>query len=98
MASDNPMASLAEAVENSELILACISSEYSSSSFCRFELEYALRLHRKIVLIRVQQKYRPDGWLDFMCGHRRIHDFTKGDFNDNYGLLKTRINEYLMQK
>ena len=41
------------------------------------EAEYAHHLHRKLVPVRMQPKYRPDGWLGFLLGSTYFYDLTK---------------------
>ena len=41
---------------------------------CSLEAEYAFRLHRPIVPLRVESKYRPDGWLGALIGNKLYFD------------------------
>jgi hypothetical protein len=61
--SSNIIDGMANAIETSTVIIVCYSTEYKESSNCRAELEYAFSNGKKLVPVRMQQKYRPDGWL-----------------------------------
>ena len=61
--SSNIIDGMANAVETSKVILVCYSTEYKESSNCRAELEYAFSNGKHLVPVRMQEKYRPDGWL-----------------------------------
>ena len=53
---------MALAVENSSVILICMTEKYKQSSNCRAEAEYAFQLNKPIVPLIMQAKYKPDGW------------------------------------
>ena len=60
--SSNIIDGMANAVETSKVILVCYSTEYKESSNCRAELEYAFSNGKRLVPVRMQEKYPPDGW------------------------------------
>ena len=41
------------------------------------EAEYGHLLKKKFVPLRMQPKYRPDGWLGFLLGSTFFYDLTK---------------------
>ena len=53
---------MALAIENSSVILMCMTEKYKQSSNCRAEAEYAFQLNKPIVPLIMQAKYKPDGW------------------------------------
>lgn len=74
------MNAMAEAVENSEFVLMCMSESYKKSTYCQAEAEYAFNCKRRIVPLIVRPKYRADGWLGFLLGSRIYIDFGSFDF------------------
>lgn len=54
---------MADAVEKSAVVLLCMSRKYKDSPNCRTEAEYAYKLGKTLVPIRVERSYEPDGWL-----------------------------------
>ncbi|KAK3746536.1 hypothetical protein QZH41_007374 [Actinostola sp. cb2023] len=54
---------MARAVEDSAVVLVCVSQKYKESSNCRSEAEYAFQLKKDIVPLMMEGNYRPDGWL-----------------------------------
>ena len=52
---------MATAVENASVILICYSYEYKISTNCRIEAQYAFTLEKPIIVLRMQDDYKPDG-------------------------------------
>lgn len=82
---------MAHAVEESCLVIICMSEKYKQSPNCQSEAEYAYRLKKPFVPILLQSKYKPDGWLGMLLGTRLYIDFTKNDFESNYQKLVREI-------
>ena len=59
---------MARAVENSSVVLVCLSHQYKESPNCRSEAEYAYQLRKDIIPLMMQQNYKPDGWLGMIVG------------------------------
>ncbi|CAF1222621.1 unnamed protein product [Rotaria sp. Silwood1] len=86
--------SMAEAVENSRIILICMSSNYKMSTNCQAEAEYAFNRKSKIIPLKVEKDYTPDGWLGFMAGSKIYIDFADKEdeeFEKAYELLMAEI-------
>ncbi|XP_069106093.1 uncharacterized protein [Argopecten irradians] len=66
---------MARAVENAEVILVCFSQKYKDSDNCRAEAEYAFQKKKKIIPLKMEMNYHPDGWLGFICGAKLFFDF-----------------------
>ncbi|CAF3619897.1 unnamed protein product [Rotaria sordida] len=86
------MNAMADAVENSEFIILCMSDSYKQSTFCQAEAEYAFKCKRRLLPLIVREGYRPDGWLGFMMGSRIYVDFCRHDFDIACGKLMIEIN------
>jgi len=76
----NVMDAMAQAIEQSQTIIICISEQYRKSNYCRAEAHYAFQCQRKIIPIFSQKDYKPDGWLLFLIGQLFYVDFTKYEF------------------
>jgi cell division septation protein DedD len=86
--------SMAEAVENSKVVLVCMSSNYKASTNCQAEAEYAFNRKSKIIPLMVEKDYKPDGWLGFMAGSKLYVDFADKEdeeFDKAYELLIAEI-------
>ncbi|XP_060064487.1 uncharacterized protein LOC132544855 [Ylistrum balloti] len=66
---------MARAVENADVVLVCFSQKYKDSDNCRAEAEYAFQKKKKIIPLKMEQNYKPDGWLGFICGAKLFFDF-----------------------
>ncbi|UJR16583.1 hypothetical protein I4U23_003483 [Adineta vaga] len=71
---------MAEAVEESHLMLVCMSSAYKSSKSCQMECEYAFKCHHNVLFLRVEANYIATGWLGIYLGVHLYIDVTKHDF------------------
>lgn len=81
---------MAGAVENSAVVLVCMSEKYKQSPNCRTEAEYTFQLRKDYIPLMMQKKYRPDGWLGIVLGAKLYFDFSgKYPFDKSFqGLLK----------
>ena len=86
------MSAMAEAVENSEFIIMCMSEAYKQSTYCQAEAEYAFKCKRRLVPLIMRPGYRPDGWLGLMIGSRVYMDFGRYDFETACDKLMTEIS------
>ena len=66
---------MAKAVENSSVILICLSERYKESPNCRSEAEYTYKLGKDIIPLMMQRNYKPDGWLGMLLGTKFWIDF-----------------------
>ena len=66
---------MAKAVENSSVVLICLSERYKESPNCRSEAEYTYKLGKDIIPLMMQRNYKPDGWLGFLLGTKFWIDF-----------------------
>ncbi|CAF4365419.1 unnamed protein product, partial [Adineta steineri] len=76
----NVMDAMAQAIDQSEIIIICMSEHYRQSNYCRAEAHYAFQRQRQIVPVLMQKHYKPDGWLLFLIGQLLYVDFTKYEF------------------
>ncbi|XP_077968975.1 uncharacterized protein LOC120344912 isoform X2 [Styela clava] len=67
---------MAEAVEKSEVVLVCMSQKYKESPNCRTEAEYAYKLGKTLVPVKVESGYEADGWLGALQGAKFYLDFS----------------------
>lgn len=86
--------SMATAIESSDIILICMSNPYKESAYCRSEAEYAYTRQRHIIPLVMEKKYRPDGWLGFICASKLYVDFTKTDFEQAFQKLIVQIQRH----
>ena len=70
---------MAEAVEESSVILIFLSSKYKESQACRTEGEYAYKLKKEIIYIMAEDNYQPRGWLGAMLGNKLWYNPWKNE-------------------
>ncbi|KAL3307405.1 hypothetical protein Ciccas_014082 [Cichlidogyrus casuarinus] len=59
---------MAEVVEQCSVMITLFSQSYKDSASTRMESQYASNLHKPVIFVRAQEKYRPDGWLGLLLG------------------------------
>ena len=91
------MSAMADAVENSEFVIMCMSDSYKQSTYCQAEAEYAFNCKRCLIPLIMRQGYRPDGWLGFMIGSRIYIDFGRFDFETACEKLMTELSHQRKQ-
>jgi len=58
------------------------------------EAEYAFNTRKRIVAVRLQADYMPDGWLGPLCRNNLFYDFSAPEkFNDEWSKLHTKLKE-----
>ncbi|CAF4886064.1 unnamed protein product [Rotaria sp. Silwood1] len=60
------MITMAEAIENSEFVLICMSDIYKQSVYCQSEAHYAFERRCHLIPLIMKPCYKPDGWLGIM--------------------------------
>ncbi|XP_041465897.1 uncharacterized protein LOC121416466 [Lytechinus variegatus] len=71
---------MAEAVENAEMIIACITSGYQDSQDCRTEASYAYECKKKIIPVKVKADFKPSGWLGGITAGKIYYIVQKAEF------------------
>ncbi|CAF4490119.1 unnamed protein product, partial [Rotaria sp. Silwood2] len=86
------MERMAEAIEDSHLMLVCMSSAYKTSQACQAECEYAFRRQSRALFLKIEPNYKPKGWLGIFLGSRYYIDITKGDFLTKFKEIVKQIS------
>lgn len=84
---------MADAVEQSRYVMICMSDNYCISPYCRAEAQFAFEKQRGLIPIRVQNGYKPQGWLAFLISGRMYIDFIKLNFDTAYNQLKLEFQQ-----
>ncbi|XP_062567505.1 uncharacterized protein LOC134229735, partial [Saccostrea cucullata] len=87
---------MAEAIEHSHIFLMCYSFKYFTSKNCRQEAEYANKLQKIIIPLKMQRDYEPRGWLGMILGEKLFYEFSgKYPFDQKAKELLTEILYHL---
>ncbi|CAF0818295.1 unnamed protein product [Rotaria sordida] len=87
------MVGIANAIENSEYVLICMSNTYKESVYCQSEAHYAFERGCRLVPIMLESNYKPDGWLGIIVSGKIYVNFAKVEFKSAYEKLKNEIIE-----
>jgi len=87
------MIGMANAIENSEYVLICMSNNYKQSVYCQSEAHYAFERGCRLIPIIIESNYKPDGWLGIIVSGKIYVDFANVEFKLAYHILKNEINE-----
>lgn len=67
---------MAQAVEGAEIVLICYSKKYQESPSCRAEAEYAFKLRKPIIPLKMERNYEAREWLGLILGSKLFFEFT----------------------
>ncbi|XP_077984518.1 uncharacterized protein LOC144439125 isoform X2 [Glandiceps talaboti] len=70
---------MANAVEMADIVLVCYSESFYKSHSCRTGAEYAYKMKKTIIPVKMQQNYEQVGWLGILIGTKLYFDFTTND-------------------
>ncbi|XP_019627897.1 PREDICTED: uncharacterized protein LOC109472555 [Branchiostoma belcheri] len=85
---------MAGAVEEAAVVLICMSRKYKESVNCRGECEYTRVRGTDIIPLKMEDSYKPDGWLGFLVGARLYFNFDCQDkFEDVMARLIKEIGD-----
>lgn len=88
---------MADAVEGADVFLMCMSNKYKHSPACRAEAEYAFQTRKKIIPLKMERGYVPDGWLGFILGSKLFYEFSpKYPFEDKMNALLKELDTVLL--
>ncbi|CAF3842885.1 unnamed protein product [Adineta steineri] len=83
---------MAEAVENSYIVLLCINHAYFESRYCKSEAQYALEKRIKIIPCFMEEPFELEGWLGIIHGANYRIDFSLSEeFDESFKLLIREI-------
>jgi len=88
------MMAMADAIENSQIILICMSDAYKQSVYCQSEAHYAFEKQSYLIPLIMKLRYKPDGWLGIIVSGKLYIDFAKNQFNVGYEKLINEIKQY----
>ena len=71
---------VADAIENSEFVVICLSDSYKRDNRCQAQAEYASVCKRILLPVVVHSGYKPDGWLSSLVNNHNLIDFGTTSF------------------
>lgn len=86
------MERMAEAIEESHIVLICMSKNYKMSLACQSEGEYAYTRKRAMIFLKVEPKYKPNGWLGLLLRQNLYIDVSKTNFTTVFKSLTEQIS------
>jgi hypothetical protein len=88
--------SMANAIENSFVVLICISERYRESINCQAEAQYAFKLKKPIIPLILQKGFENvSGWLGILMGDKIFINFTKYELEECFRRLKHEVDSKL---
>ena len=89
------MERMAEAVEQSQCVIICMSSSYRTSLPCKTEANYAYSLEKQLIPIKLQEDCASQGWLAPIARALYTVNFARKPFDDAYKELFEQIERNL---
>jgi len=83
---------MASAIENSWLVLICVTEKYKDSPACRLEGEYCSTLRKPFIPLILEKGYKPNGWLGILLGSKMYYSFAdESGWDSNFTNLNRAI-------
>ncbi|CAF1992875.1 unnamed protein product [Rotaria magnacalcarata] len=95
---ETTMEAVADAIENSEFVIICMSDSYKRDNHCQAEIEYAFNSKRSLIPLFLRQGYQPDQWFASMISTNSYIDFAGSDFKRASSLLLEEIRQRKCKK
>ena len=92
------MESVAQAMQQSELVLACISDSFKHSNTCRAEVDFALACQKPILTLIVREAVKIDGWLQSSVGSKVCADAARFDLEEAFTVLMTEVDQQRLSR
>ena len=89
---------VADAIENSQFVLICLSDSYKRDNRCQAQAEYASVCKKLLLPLIVHSGYKPDGWLIPVIGDQMLIDFEITNFETASQLLLEQIKRQQPKK
>lgn len=87
---------MANAIENSFVVLICISERYRESINCQAEAQYAFKIKKPIIPLILQKGFENvSGWLGILMGDKIFVNFTKYELEECFRRLKHEVDSKL---
>ena len=94
--SEDIFEKMAEGIQDSSIILICMTSKYEKSANCKREFKFAAYKNKKVIPIYLEKNYKAEGALGLLIAGKLYFDFTDNKkFEKNIGDLKTEIEKQL---
>jgi len=94
--SGSTLEAMAQAIEESDLILMGVTEKYRLSANCRIEGEYSFSLKKPIIPLMMQDNYKPTGWLGALLGSKLWFKFScENDLQSNFDQLLHELDRNL---
>ncbi|XP_052236326.1 uncharacterized protein LOC127848073 isoform X2 [Dreissena polymorpha] len=85
---------MSSGIEKAHVVLFCLSEKYKDSKNCRAEAEYADECRKRMVPLKTQRGYKPNGWLGIMCGKKKFFDLSRKEkFDDKMSDLLREMKQ-----
>lgn len=81
---------MSEKIEQSNIIIICMSRNYKQSNYCRAEIQHAHKKNLKVIPIIIEENYQTDGWLSHFIRGTSPIDFKQHEFPK---AMETLLNE-----
>lgn len=89
---------VADAIENSEFVLICLSDSYKRDNRCQAQAEYAFACKRLLLPVVVHSGFKSDGWLSPLLNNHHLIDFGMTNFESASQSLLEEIKQRQSKK
>ena len=87
-------------IENSSIMIACISKAYQESEYCKKEISHAILIARKsLIPILVEKNFKPQNWLLELIEGKMIYEITDNEsLNANIEIITNLSRQAIIKE
>jgi hypothetical protein len=94
MPAGSVLNALSNAIDTASIVLICVSREYSESTNCRLEAEYAHEQNKVVYYLMTQAHFtKPKGWLGMLVGSKLWYNLWEDDIDARAADVLGAINK-----
>ncbi|KAK6191896.1 hypothetical protein SNE40_003475 [Patella caerulea] len=91
--SGDMLEAMSTAVEDSSVVILCVSEGYKQDQRCRTTANYTFKQEKGFIPLYMQGSYEPDGWLGMLLATKLYFDFSgEEDFDENMDRFLRELN------
>jgi TPR repeat protein len=87
-------------IENSSIIIVCISKAYQDSEYCKKEISHSVLISRKsLIPVLVEKNFKPHSWLMELLEGKTIYEITDNEsLNANIEIISNLSRETIIKE
>ena len=95
MGAGNILVQMSGAIDGAGLIVICASKKYMDSQNCQAEVNYAYKMKKQMIFLRLDKNLAKEGWLSMIMGNDLYFDITGDDYEKTLDKVVEEVKKKL---